>query len=310
MGPCLARIRLKPEFRLFLESSSKSPLYVHSQTIPAIPGASGTDYGKKRIVSTDPVQYENRPSMKRPVLILAFSGWGDAGSSASTALRYLTEQLFASKFASIDPEEFYDFSVQRPHVRLTNGTQREIQWPSYEFFYGSGIGVGRDFIFGTGSEPHLHWRAFYEIILRLAREWNVEMIITLGAYLDEVLYTRPVPLTGFSTEKKLMQELDLIPSRYQGPTGIIGVLGDACRRTGVPHMSLWASIPHYLAPSQNPRGALALVLRLSQWLGLRIDTGPLERAAAEFQAKVNELISSDPNLSAFIRELKKREFEQ
>ncbi len=261
-------------------------------------------------MSTDPVHYESRPSMKHPVMILSFTGWGDAGTSASTAVRYLTEQLIASKFASIDPEEFYDYSVQRPQVRLTDGTQRQIHWPSYDFYYGTGIGVNRDFIFGTGAEPHLRWKAFYEIILRLAREWNAEMIVTLGAYLDEVLYTRPVPLTGFSTDKKIMHELDLIPSRYQGPTGIIGVVGDACRKAGIPHMSLWASIPHYLAPSPNPRGALALVLRLTQWIGLRVDTTPLERAAAEFQSKVNELINSDPNLSAFIRELKKREFEQ
>lgn len=248
--------------------------------------------------------------MKHPILILSFAGWNDAGTSASTAVRYLTEQLIASKFSSIDPEEFYDYSVQRPQVRLIDGTQRQIQWPAYDFYYGSGIGVERDFIFGMGVEPHLRWKAFCEVIIRLAREWNVEMIVTLGAYLDEVLYTRAVPLTGFSTDKKFMQELDLIPSRYQGPTGIIGVLGDACRRTGVPNMSLWAAIPHYLAPSPNPRGTLALVLRLTQWIGMRIDTTPLERAAAEFQNKVNEAVNNDPNLAAFIRELKKREFEQ
>ncbi|MFQ5851064.1 MAG: PAC2 family protein [Candidatus Binatia bacterium] len=261
-------------------------------------------------MSTDPVWYDSRPSMKRPVLILAFTGWNDAGASASTAVRYLIEQLIASKCASIDPEEFYDFSVQRPQVRLTEGRERQIHWPSYDFYHGPGIGVERDFIFGAGAEPHLRWRAFCEVILRLAREWNVEMIITLGAYLDEVLYTRPVPLTGFSTDKKFMRELDLIPSRYQGPTGLIGVLGEACRKTDIPNMNLWAAIPHYLSPSPNPRGTLALVLRLTQWLGLRIDTSPLERAAAEFQNKINELVNSDPKLSAFIRELKKREFEQ
>jgi len=248
--------------------------------------------------------------MKRPVLVIAFDGWSDAGSAASMAVRYLTEQLIASKFASIDPEEFYDFSSQRPQVRLVEGTQRQIQWPSYDFYYGAGMGVERDFVFGTGPEPNMRWKAFCELFLRLAREWNVEMIVTLGAYLDEVLYTRPVPLTGFSTNKKFMKELDLIPSRYQGPTGIIGVMGDMCRKSAVPNMSLWAALPHYLPPSPNPRGTLALVLRLTQWLGLPIDTTPLERAAGEFQNKVNEIINSDPNLSAFIRELKKHEFEQ
>jgi hypothetical protein len=135
------------------------------------------------------------------------------------------------------------------------------------------------------------------------------MIVTLGAYLDEVLYTRPVPLTGFTTDPKLMEQLDLMPSRYQGPTGIIGVLADASRKAAVPHASLWASLPHYLAVSPNPRGTLSLLLRLTQWLP-PVDTNPLERAAADFQAKINEAVNADPKLSAFIRELKKREFEQ
>jgi predicted ATP-grasp superfamily ATP-dependent carboligase len=147
-------------------------------------------------------------------------------------------------------------------------------------------------------------------MLRFTRECGIGMIVTLGAYLDEVLYTRSVPLTGFSTDPKLMEELDLVPSRYQGPTGIIGILGDACRKNGIPHVSFWAALPHYLNVTPNPRGALALLLRLNQWIGLRVDTSPLERAAADFQAKINEAVNSDPKLSAFVRELKKREFEQ
>lgn len=261
-------------------------------------------------MSSDPITFESRPALKKPVLVLSFAGWSDAGASATTAVRYLTEQLIATKFAAIDPEEFYDFSVQRPVVRLTEGTNRQIQWPSYDIYYGSGIGIERDFVFGLGAEPHLRWRTFTETVLRLARECGVEMIITLGAHLDEVLYTRPVPLTGFATDAKLMAQLDLLPSRYQGPTGIIGVLNDACRKTGIPSVSLWAALPHYLSAAPNPRGALALVLRLSQLIGLRVDTGPLERAAADFQGKVNDAVNNDPNLSAFIRELKKREFEQ
>ncbi|HWP59327.1 MAG TPA: PAC2 family protein [Candidatus Acidoferrales bacterium] len=261
-------------------------------------------------MTADTVSYESRPPLKRPILVLAFAGWNDAGAAATTAVRYLTEQLVASKFASIDPEEFYDFSVQRPHVRLVEGARRQISWPSYDFYCGPGVGTERDFILGLGGEPNLRWRTFCDSVMRLARDCKVELIVGLGAYLDEVLYTRPVPLTGTSTDEKLMAELDLIPSRYQGPTGIVGVIGEACRKEAIPHASLWAALPHYLPATPNPRGALALVLRLTQWLGLRVDTGPLERAAADFQSKVNEAVNSDPNLSAFIRELKKREFEQ
>lgn len=258
----------------------------------------------------DRVTHINRPTLRAPFLILAFSGWSDAGASASSAVSYLVEQLLAPELARIDPEEFYDFSVQRPHVRLVEG-QRQIEWPSYDFYYyQTGRGVEQDFVLATGAEPHLRWKTFANTMIELARHWKVQRIITLGALLDEVLYTKPISLNGFSTDEKFMKELDLTPSRYQGPTGIIGVIGDACRRAGIEHMSLWAALPHYLPPSPNPRGTLALVLRLTQWLGIRIDTTPLEHAAGEFQNKVNELVANDPNLSALVRELQKHEFEQ
>lgn len=258
----------------------------------------------------DPLTFDSRPALRNPIVLLSFAGWSDAGAAATTAVRYLVDQLMAKKFAAIDPEEFYDFYRQRPVVRLNDNKMREIHWPSYDFYHGAGIGVDRDFILGVGIEPHLRWRTFTETMLRFARECQAGMIVTLGAYLDEVLYTRPVPLTGFSTDTVLMEELDLVPSRYQGPTGIIGVLADACRTAAVSHLSLWASLPHYLNVSQNPRGTLALILRLNQWLGLRVDTSPLETAAADFQAKINEAVNADPKLTAFVRELKKREFEQ
>lgn len=261
-------------------------------------------------MTTDPLVYDDRPSLRSPVLLLSFAGWSDAGASATTAVRYLAEQLMAKKFASIDPEEFYDFYRQRPIVSLNDSKIREIHWPSYDFYRGSGMGVEKDFVLGIGAEPHLKWRTFTETMLRFTRECRIEMVVTLGAYLDEVLYTRPVPLTGFSTDPKLMEALGLGPSRYQGPTGIVGVLADACRQAGIVHVSLWASLPHYLSVSPNPRGTLALLLRLNQWLGLRVDTGPLEKAAADFQGKINDAVNADPKLAAFVRELKKREFEQ
>jgi predicted ATP-grasp superfamily ATP-dependent carboligase len=261
-------------------------------------------------MSVDPLAFESRPSLRSPVLLLAFAGWSDAGASATTAVRYLAEQLLAKRFASIDPEDFYDFSVQRPLVRLNESKVREIHWPSYDFYAAAGMGIDRDFVLGIGVEPQLRWRTFTETMLRFTRECQIETVVTLGAYLDEVLYTRPVPLTGFSTDPKLIEELDLVPSRYQGPTGIIGVLSDSLRKASIPHLSLWASLPHYLSVSPNPRGSLALLLRLTQWLGLRVDTTLLETAAADFQAKINDAVSADPKLSAFVRELKKREFEQ
>jgi proteasome assembly chaperone (PAC2) family protein len=256
----------------------------------------------------DVVTHINRPSLQAPFMVLAFSGWSDAGNAASSAVQYLIDQLLATELAQIDPEEFYDFSVQRPQVRLIDN-ERHIEWPSYDFYFYEGVrDLDQDYIFASGAEPHLRWKSFCQTMVELAREWQVGRIITLGALLDEVLYTKPVPLNGFSTDPSLIKDLDITPS--QGPTGIIGALGDAFRNEGIPHMSLWGALPHYLAPSPNPRGTLALVLRLTQWLGIRIDTGPLERAAGEFQNKVNEVVNSDPHLSALVRELQKHEFEQ
>ena len=149
---------------------------------------------------TDAVSHIRRPRLRQPFLILSFSGWSDAGSSATSAVRYLIEQLLASELAKIDPEEYYDFSVQRPHVRLVDG-QREIEWPSYDFhYYKTGSDLEQDFIFASGAEPHLHWKSFASTVLDLARQWKVARIITLGALLDEVLYTKPVPLNGFSSD--------------------------------------------------------------------------------------------------------------
>jgi len=259
---------------------------------------------------SDVVTFSSQPALRAPFLVLAFSGWSDAGGAASSAVQYMIDQLLATELAQIDPEEFYDFSVQRPQVRLVEN-ERHIEWPSYNFhFYKGGRDLDQDYIFASGAEPHLRWKSFCRTMIDLAREWKVARIITLGALLDEVLYTKPVPLNGFSSDPSLLKDMDITPSRYQGPTGIIGVLGNAFRDEGITHMSLWGALPHYLAPSPNPRGTLALVLRLTQWLGIRIDTGPLERAAGEFQMKVNEVVNSDPQLSALIRELQKHEFEQ
>src|SRR5919106_5882903 len=141
-------------------------------------------------MANDPLAFESRPPLRNPILLLSFAGWSDAGAAATTAVRYVSDQLLGQKFASIDSEDFYDFSVQRPIVRLSESKIREIHWPSYDFYYGSGMGVERDFVLGVGAEPQLRWRTFAETVLRFASECHVEMIVTLGAYLDDVLYTR------------------------------------------------------------------------------------------------------------------------
>ena len=249
----------------------------------------------------DALTIDFRPELERPTLVMAFAGWSDAGSAASNAVQYLSSQLSAQKFAAIDGEEFFDFTVQRPLVRLDEQQFRQLTWPTYEF------AAVRNFIFAVGPEPHLRWRTFCGHVVRLAEELAVERVVLLGAFLAEVLYTDPVPLTGFASDPALLERLKVSPTSYQGPTGIVGALADAMRRKGLPLLSLWGAIPHYIAGTPNPRGALALLLKLREWIELPIDTAPLEAAAATFQSQLLEAVEGNTELSEYIRGMKKGE---
>jgi proteasome assembly chaperone (PAC2) family protein len=251
--------------------------------------------------------FHSRPALSRPALVLAFSGWNDAGQSATSAVRFVSEQLGASRFASIDPEEFYDFTVSRPRVRLVEGTHRALEWVTLDFHAAAVSAISRDYVFGWGPEPHLRWKTFTGLILRLARECGAELVVTLGGYLAEVLYTRPVPVTGFASDTALLRHVEVGATRYEGPTGIVGVLADACRSAGIACVSLWAALPHYIAAAPNPRGTLALLLRLTDLLDLPVDLSAPQAEAAEFEQHVSEAVAADPQLSAYVRELKKRE---
>jgi len=254
------------------------------------------------------LRFDSRPGLRRPVLILAFSGWNDAGQSATAAVSYLADQFEARALAVIDPDEFYDFTVLRPQVRLVDGVHRQVDWTVNEFRYTANPALERDLIFGWGPEPHLKWKSFCSSVVQLVRECGVEMVVTLGGFLAELLYSRPVPISGFASDPALIAKLELQTTRYEGPTGIVGVLADVCRREAVPHVSLWAALPHYIAAVPNPRGALALLMRLTSFLNLPADLAPLQSDAAIFEEKVNEAVAEDPKLSAYVRELKKREF--
>ena len=251
--------------------------------------------------AVDALTIDFRPDVDKPTLVMAFAGWSDAGSAASNAVQYLSSQLSAQKFASIDAEDYFDFTVQRPVVRLDEQQIRQLTWPVYEF------SSARNFVFAVGPEPHLRWRSFCAHIVRLAEELAVERVVLLGAFLAEVLYTDPVPLTGFASDPALIEKLRVSPTSYQGPTGIVGALADAIRRQGLPLLSLWGAIPHYIAGTPNPRGALALLLKLREWIDLPIDTAPLESAAATFQSQLLEAVEGNTELSQYIRGLKKGE---
>jgi proteasome assembly chaperone (PAC2) family protein len=247
-----------------------------------------------------------RPTLERPVLIGGFRGWNDGGQAATLATGYLARLWGAEKFADIDPELFVDFQATRPHVSLDEGRSRRIEWPENAFFRARIPGTSRDAVLLIGVEPNYRWRTFTELVADLAGDLGIELVITLGALLADVPHTRPSPVTGAATDPKLVDELGLQLSRYEGPTGIVGVLLDACRRAGIPSVSLWAAVPHYVQLAPSPRAARALCERLSAVLGIDIDIGELAEAEKSYVEQVSEAVATDSETAAYVEELEQR----
>jgi proteasome assembly chaperone (PAC2) family protein len=247
-----------------------------------------------------------RPSLERPVLIGAFRGWNDGGQAATLAAGYLARLWEARKFADIDPELFVDFQATRPQVSLEEGRTRRIEWPENAFFRARMPEANRDAVILVGVEPNYRWRTFTELVADLASDLGVELVVTLGALLADVPHTRPSPVTGAATDPKLVDELGLQLSRYEGPTGIVGVLLDACRRASIPSVSLWAAVPHYVSLAPSPRAARALCERLSGVLGVGIDVTELEEAEKSYVEQVSEAVASDAETAAYVEELEHR----
>ena len=247
-----------------------------------------------------------RPSLERPVLIAAFRGWNDGGQAATLAAGYLARRWGARKFADIDPELFVDFQATRPHVLLDEGRTRRIEWPENTFFRARIPGTNRDAVLLVGVEPNYRWRTFTEIVSELASDLGVELFVTLGALLADVPHTRPAPVTGAASDPRLVEELGLQLSRYQGPTGIVGVLLDVCRRAGVPSVSLWAAVPHYVSLAPSPKAARALCERLSSILDVPIDVDELVEAEQEYVEQVSQAVASDADTASYVEELEQR----
>lgn len=255
------------------------------------------------------LRYHVQPDLRDTSLLLAFEGWNDAGEAASSAARFFAEAVQGAPLAELDPEEFYDFTVRRPDVRLGDGNARRIEWPHNEFSYAP-TEVDRDLVLLVGVEPHLRWRGFIELVMCVVDEMQIRRVALLGAYLADVLYSRPVQVSGLASAPALTERLGIEPSGYQGPTGIVGVLGDELRVRGLEVLSLWAGLPHYVNLTPNPRGALALLQKLTSYLELPLGVEPLERMAGEFEERISALVASDPELAEYVRQLKRREFAQ
>jgi predicted ATP-grasp superfamily ATP-dependent carboligase len=247
-----------------------------------------------------------RPELTRPVLITAFRGWNDGGQGASLAGGYLAKTWSAARFAEIEPEGFFDFQATRPHVSLVDGETRRLDWPDNAFYHATIPRLRRDAVLMLGIEPNLRWNTFTDLITGLARDLGVELVITLGSLLADVPHTRPSPVTGGATDPDLIERLGLQRSRYEGPTGIVGVLHDACARAGLPSVSLWAAVPHYVSLAPSPRAALALCTRLAEILDADIDTSELDEAAERYSEQVSEAVASDEETAAYVAELEQR----
>jgi proteasome assembly chaperone (PAC2) family protein len=248
----------------------------------------------------------HRPALRQPVLIAAFRGWNDGGQGATLAGGYLAREWRAVRFADVDPELFVDFQATRPSVSLEEGMTRRIDWPENVFYWAQVPGLERDAVILLGVEPNYRWRTFTELIVGFAHDLGVELVVTLGALLADVPHTRPAPVTGAASDPALVEELGLQQSRYEGPTGIVGVLHDSCRRAGLRSVSLWSAVPHYVSLAPSPKAARALCERLGELLGVTIDVAELAEAEESYSTQVSEAVASDEDTQAYVDELERR----
>jgi proteasome assembly chaperone (PAC2) family protein len=249
------------------------------------------------------VEWIDRPELRSPALVVAFRGWNDAGEAATAALRFLVDSFEATEIARIDPEEFYDFTAVRPTVTLSEGRTRVIEFPSNTFYAARIAGAEHDLILFEGVEPSLRWNTFNRLLIDTAHKLGAEQVITLGALLADVPHSRPVPMTGIASNDELVGRLGFERSTYEGPTGIVGVLHHACAREGIPSVSLWASVPHYVAAAPNPKAALALIRSFEGVVTVAVEARELEESAEDYERQVSAAVASDPDVKSFVERL-------
>lgn len=246
------------------------------------------------------------PRLVDPVLIAAFEGWNDAGEAASTALEHLELSWDATPLAAIDPEEYYDFQVTRPHVRYTDGVTRKIEWQTTRLSVATIPGTERHVVLVNGIEPNLRWKSFCSELLGYVERLGVTRVITLGALLTDIPHTRPTTVSGISYDARSADDLRVEPSTYQGPTGIVGVFQNACVEAGVPAMSFWAAVPHYVSQARVPKAAVALLQRVEEVLDVEVPLGGLPEQAEEWERTVSEMAEADDEVREYVRQLEEQ----
>lgn len=248
------------------------------------------------------IELEDIPELVDPVLIAAFEGWNDAGEAATQVIEHLTELWSAEAVAAFDPEDYYDFQVNRPRVVL-DGAGRRINWRTTRVLVAQNTSLGRDIVLVQGIEPSFRWRAFTIELMQLAHEAGVSTVVTLGALMADVAHTRPIPVTATSDDENTRHRHDLEPSKYEGPTGIVGIISDAATQTGIESISIWAAVPHYAPHTPSPKATLALISRLEELFDAPIDHGDLPENARAWERGVDELASGDDEVADYVESL-------
>jgi proteasome assembly chaperone (PAC2) family protein len=253
------------------------------------------------------VHWVDRPELRHPLFVIAFGGWNDAGDAATQAVDFFAEEWQAQRCATIDPEDFYDFTVTRPTVRPTTGGGRLLEWPSVEVLAAKVPTGAHDVLLLRGVEPQLRWRTFCDAVVSIVETVGTELVVVLGALLADVPHSRPVRITGTSTDQDLARRSGFAASTYEGPTGIVGVLVDALRQAELPAASLWAAVPHYVHQVPSPKAALALVERSAELLGAPVDPAALREAAVTYERQVSERVADDEDAAAYVAQLEDAE---
>jgi proteasome assembly chaperone (PAC2) family protein len=251
----------------------------------------------------DPVRRFNRPNLRSPQALVAWKGWNDASDAASGAAAFMLGQYDLEPFAIIEPEDFYDFQSTRPTIEIDEGGTRRLTWPTTRFYAVELPDQPHDLVVVLGDEPNLQWKTYTRHVTRTLAETDVEMVVTLGAFIGEVAHSVPVPLLGVATEPSVVARYGLATSDYEGPTGIVGVALEACREIGIPALSLWAAAPHYLAANPNPAVMLALLQKASEVLRIEMDSSELAEVATEFIGRVDEAMAQNEDFIAYVQRL-------
>jgi len=251
--------------------------------------------------ASEHVRWLANPTLRNPAVITAFQGWNDAADAASTAVRTLVDAWGAEPLAEIDPEDFTDFATVRPSVRLEDGRRRVIVWPKVTLWWASTPGA--DVVLVLGPEPSLRWRLFTEQIVTVAERWDASMVVTLGALIADVPHRRPVQVFGTATDDATIERYGLQRSRYEGPTGIVGVVNDACAQASIPSLSLWAAVPAYASQISSPKAASALLSRAGEIIGTPPPLGALHNEILAYESRVDEMIDEDEDLAEYVERL-------